>query len=73
MCFFSSVKKVFGAFLAQCFTDRYGRRTTFFVAAVGFIVGLIIMVVSSTYTFLLLGRSFVGVGVGVGLAVSRLQ
>jgi MFS family permease len=62
-------ESVFGAFLAQCFTDRYGRRATFFVAAIGFIVGLVIMVLSSSYTFLLLGRSFVGMGVGVGLAV----
>jgi MFS family permease len=66
------VKSVFGAFAAHFFTDRYGRRTTFFLTAISFIVGLIFTVASSSYSYILLGRSFVGIGVGVGLAVRGL-
>lgn len=60
---------MFGAFIAQYFTDNYGRRKTFIVAAIGFIIGIAIMSVSNTYELLLFGRFFVGLGVGVGLAV----
>lgn len=60
---------VFGALSAQYFTDQYGRRTTFFVAAFGFIVGASVMALSSTYAVLLVGRTLIGIGVGVGLAV----
>jgi predicted MFS family arabinose efflux permease len=63
---FNCKNTVFGAFLAHYFTDLYGRRTTFVVAAIGFILGLGIMVFSSTYSFLLVGRTFVGLGVGIG-------
>lgn len=55
--------------MANIFTDRYGRRTTFIVSAIGFILGLLIMVLASTYEVLLVGRALVGVGVGIGLAV----
>jgi predicted MFS family arabinose efflux permease len=61
---------VFGAFAAQYATDTYGRRKTFIVAAVGFIIGVVVMALSNSYTLLMLGRAFVGLGVGVGLAVS---
>jgi predicted MFS family arabinose efflux permease len=61
---------VFGAFSAQYFTDTYGRRKTFIVAAVGFIIGTVVMAFSNTYGLLMFGRMFVGLGVGVGLAVS---
>jgi predicted MFS family arabinose efflux permease len=61
---------VFGAFAAQYSTDTYGRRKTFIVAAVGFIIGVVVMALSNSYTLLMLGRAFVGLGVGVGLAVS---
>ena len=60
---------IFGAFLAQFVTDKYGRRYTFLFAAVGFIVGIVIMASSQTYGFLCFGRMFVGLGVGIGLAV----
>jgi predicted MFS family arabinose efflux permease len=61
---------VFGAFAAQYSTDTYGRRKTFIVAAVGFIIGVVVMALSNSYTLLMVGRAFVGLGVGVGLAVS---
>lgn len=60
---------VFGALLAHYFTDGYGRRYTFVVAAAGFILGLLIMAMSPSYDLLLFGRTFVGLGVGIGLAV----
>ena len=56
---------MFGAIFAQIFTDGYGRRFTFLAAAVGFIVGILIMILSNAYGVLLFGRAFVGVGVGV--------
>jgi predicted MFS family arabinose efflux permease len=61
---------VFGALSAQYFSDRYGRRSTFFVAAFGFIIGTSVMAASSAYTTLIIGRTLIGLGVGVGLAVS---
>lgn len=61
---------MFGALAAQYFTDTYGRKKTFIVAAVGFIMGIFIMAFSNTYEILMFGRLFVGLGVGVGLAVS---
>jgi MFS family permease len=60
---------VLGAILAHFFTDGMGRRYTFVVAAVGFVIGICIMVAAASYEFLLLGRAFVGLGVGIGLAV----
>jgi sugar porter (SP) family MFS transporter len=63
---------MFGAVGAQYCTDHYGRRRTFIVAAVGFLIGIVIMVFSNSYQVLLLGRLFVGLGVGVGLAIDPL-
>jgi Sugar (and other) transporter len=61
--------QVFGAIFAHFFTDGFGRRYTFVVAALGFILGIGIMVLSSSYQGLLVGRAWVGLGVGIGLAV----
>lgn len=63
---------IFGALGAQFFTDRYGRRRTFLVAAVGFILGVVIEAVSNSFGVLMFGRLFVGLGVGVGLAIDPL-
>ena len=60
---------MFGALSSQFFSDRYGRRKTFIIAAVGFIIGTTIMACSPGYTMLMIGRCFVGLGVGVGMAV----
>lgn len=61
-----------GALFAQYFTDNYGRRRTFLMAAIGFIIGCVIMAVSNSYGLLLFGRLFVGIGVGTGLAIDPL-
>ena len=42
------------------------------MAAIGFIVGIFIMIISNSYAMLLLGRMFVGWGVGIGLAIDPL-
>lgn len=63
---------MFGAMFAQYFTDNYGRRRTFLMAAVGFIIGCVIMALSNSYGLLLFGRFFVGLGVGTGLAIDPL-
>ena len=68
-----------GAALAQSISDRYGRKRTFAVAALGFIAGILIMVAvpesfnqNSSLGVLLLGRGLVGLAVGVGLAIDPL-
>jgi MFS family permease len=63
---------VFGSLAAHYFTDTYGRRKTFFIAAVGFIFGLLVTASATSFNVLLLGRLFVGLGVGIGLAVRKL-
>lgn len=60
---------VFGALGSTYVTDRYGRRKAFVVAAVLFIVGCIIQTMTGTYSVLMFGRVFVGLGVGFGLAL----
>jgi hypothetical protein len=69
---YRSRQSVFGAITAHYFTDGLGRRYTFVVAAVGFIFGIGVMIVSSSYGFLLVGRALVGLGVGIGLAVRNI-
>jgi Sugar (and other) transporter len=61
---------IFGALSSHFVSDRFGRRTTFVVAAVAFIVGLLFQSCAPNYTLLLIGRALVGLGCGVGLAVS---
>lgn len=63
---------MFGAISAQYFSDMYGRRRTFVVAAVSFIAGCVVMALAPTYSILMAGRAFVGLGVGVGLAIDPL-
>ena len=69
--FFQSVAHL-GALVAQTISDRFGRRLTFVFAAVGFLVGIFILMVSGSLAMLLLGRMFIGWGVGIGLAIDPL-
>jgi MFS family permease len=61
---------IFGSLFAHWICDKYGRRHSFKVAAMSFIVGVAIMSAANGYTMLMIGRVFVGLGVGFGLAVS---
>mmetsp|Transcript_14627 Transcript_14627/g.33837 ORF Transcript_14627/g.33837 Transcript_14627/m.33837 type:complete len:576 (-) Transcript_14627:261-1988(-) len=63
---------MFGAIFSHYFSDRYGRRVAFIVAALSFILGVGILVMAINYTFLMIGRVFVGLGVGFGLAIDPL-
>lgn len=60
---------IFGAFLSNVFSDRYGRRQTFIMAAIGFIFGIIVESLAPSFGVLIFGRIFVGLGVGIGIAV----
>jgi len=61
-----------GAIGASTISDRFGRRGGFIVAAVGFIVGMASMSMANSYTSLMIGRAFVGLGVGFGLAIDPI-
>ena len=61
-----------GAFFASTVSDRFGRRFSFIVAAVGFVVGVMLMAGAQDYAALMFGRVFVGLGVGFGLAIDPL-
>jgi MFS family permease len=61
---------IFGSLFSHWICDAYGRRKSFQVAALAFIIGLIIMACANGFAVLMVGRLFVGLGVGFGLAVS---
>ena len=63
---------MFGALGAHWICDRYGRRLSFIVAALGFIIGIVVMACAWSYPVLMFGRVFVGLGVGFGLAVNTI-
>mmetsp|Transcript_95873 Transcript_95873/g.158126 ORF Transcript_95873/g.158126 Transcript_95873/m.158126 type:complete len:218 (+) Transcript_95873:64-717(+) len=49
---------IFGALFASAISDKIGRRRAFAVAAVGFDIGIVILVFSNSYGLLMLGRFF---------------
>jgi len=61
-----------GALISPFVSDRFGRRPTFAVAAVGFLVGIVLQVSAQTYGTLMFGRFVVGLGVGVGEAIDPM-
>ena len=63
---------IFGSLFSHWISDRYGRRRSFQVAAVAFIIGVIVMPCANGYAILMVGRCFVGLAVGFGLAVDPL-
>ena len=58
-----------GALSSHWISDKFGRKASFRVSAVVFILGIIIQSSAYNYTVLMIGRTFVGLGVGFGLAV----
>jgi MFS family permease len=67
---FLNLWSIFGSLFAHSICDRYGRRRSFVVAAISFIIGVVAMAFAGSYAILMIGRAFVGLGVGFGLAVS---
>eukprot|EP00523_Entomoneis_sp_CCMP467_P008329 CAMPEP_0168727240 /NCGR_PEP_ID=MMETSP0724-20121128/5077_1 /TAXON_ID=265536 /ORGANISM="Amphiprora sp., Strain CCMP467" /LENGTH=570 /DNA_ID=CAMNT_0008774069 /DNA_START=65 /DNA_END=1777 /DNA_ORIENTATION=+ len=63
---------IWGALLSPIVTESYGRRNTFFVAALLFVVGVLAQSTAKSYAFLMLGRMVVGLAVGVGEAVDPM-
>lgn len=63
---------IFGSLGSFWVSDCYGRRKSFQVAAMLFIVGCSIMAAAQSYAVLMLGRFFLGIGVGFGLAIDPL-
>mmetsp|Transcript_10152 Transcript_10152/g.12920 ORF Transcript_10152/g.12920 Transcript_10152/m.12920 type:complete len:515 (+) Transcript_10152:142-1686(+) len=61
-----------GSLASGYISDAYGRRGTFKVAAVGFVVGVLTMATAQSFAVLMLGRVLVGIGVGFGLAIDPL-
>lgn len=63
---------MFGALAAQWVSNSLGRRMTFVIAALLFLIGCLILMIAGSYTMLLIGRMFIGWGVGIGLAIDPL-
>lgn len=64
---------IFGSVFSHWICDVLGRRRAFQVAAIHFIIGVLILSVANGFATLMAGRFFLGIGVGFGLAVSRIR
>ena len=62
---------IFGSMFSHWICDAFGRRRSFQVAAITFIIGVLIMATANGFAVLMVGRFFLGIGVGFGLAVGR--
>jgi MFS family permease len=58
--------------LSPLVTDALGRRSTFFLAALGFIGGIAVMATATSFEILLIARAVVGIGVGIGEAIDPM-
>jgi len=63
---------IFGSMFSHWICDTFGRRRSFQVAALNFILGVVIMATASGFAVLMVGRFFLGIGVGFGLAIDPL-
>jgi len=61
-----------GAICAHFISDRHGRRWAFIVAAVFFVCGCAVLVSATDFSSLMVGRTFIGLGVGFGLAIDPI-
>jgi MFS family permease len=67
-----SLMAIVGSFFASFFADRYGRLPGFIFASLGFIIGLVILCLATSFVTLMIGRALIGMGVGFGLAMDPL-
>lgn len=65
-----NIVAAFGGLLAGKAADRLGRKPTTGLACFVFISGAIMMTVSQSFAFLLLGRVVTGVGVGCAMVIA---
>jgi len=63
---------IFGSMFSHWICDAFGRRRSFQVAAINFILGVLIMATAGGFAALMVGRFFLGIGVGFGLAIDPL-
>jgi len=63
---------IFGSMFSHWICDALGRRRSFQVAALNFIIGILIMSFANSFVALMVGRFFLGIGVGFGLAIDPL-
>uniref|UniRef100_A0A7S0TCP6 Hexose transporter 1 n=1 Tax=Pseudo-nitzschia delicatissima TaxID=44447 RepID=A0A7S0TCP6_9STRA len=63
---------IFGSVFSHWICDVLGRRRAFQVAAIHFIIGVLILSVANGFATLMAGRFFLGIGVGFGLAIDPL-
>ena len=63
---------IFGSIAAGFTSDRYGRLKSFIIASILFFIGGVILILSSNFAGLLIGRTIVGMGTGIGFSVDPL-
>ena len=67
-----NVFAMIGSLWSGLASDWYGRRRTFQLAALIFIIGCSLTALAQNYLVLMTGRMFVGLGVGSGLAIDPM-
>jgi sugar porter (SP) family MFS transporter len=63
---------IFGSIVAGYTSDKYGRLKTFTLASILFFIGGLVLIVSSNFFVLMIGRTIVGLGTGIGFSVDPL-
>jgi len=66
------ILSIFGALSAGVISDKFGRRFTFTVAGILFIIGTILSVSVPIFSVIMSGRVLVGLGIGLGLAIDPM-
>jgi hypothetical protein len=66
-----SFAAILGAASMGYLSDKFGRRFIFILSQAIFITGILVMICSTTYELIMVGRFILGLGVGLGLAVVR--
>ena len=67
-----NLASIFGALFSPTISDVCGRRATFLVAAVGFVIGVVVVTTATSYGTLVGGRIVVGLAVGCGEAIDPM-